>query len=144
MSSDLSVLAQAITVALAAHNFGVSFTPVRRFVPITEIKAMGNAIVVQVVAKAITPTEQNTRGYPTFDFSVDIGVQKRVNPDDLAEMDAMMGLVQAIVRFLFDGNLTIPVRPLSITNDPAYAPDHLAQHRVFTSVITATYRVALQ
>ena len=29
---------------------------------------------------------------------------------------------------------------VSVINDPVYAPDHLAEKRVFTSVLTVTYK----
>jgi len=73
---------------------------------------------------------------------IDIGVQKKLGKDLDAEVPVLCGLVDEIAAFL-------KRRPLQATpyavwvrsaNEPIYAPEHLAEQRVFTSILTVTYR----
>ena len=54
-----------------------------------------------------------------------------------------MQLVEELVTFLARRRLaaTPTAALMEIANDPIYAVEHLDEQRVFTSVITATYRV---
>jgi hypothetical protein len=77
---------------------------------------------------------------------VDIGIQQKLTvPQD--EIDTAVAglcqLVQQIAEYLQRQPLTeMPYAMwIKIENEPTYAADHLAQQRVFTSVLTLTYRI---
>jgi hypothetical protein len=94
---------------------------------------------VTVVPKGLEVTGA-TRSACQYDFHVDVGVQKKLGTDLEAETAAMLAFVDEIATFL----RRKPVAGAAwvrTANDPAYAPDHLADKRVFTSVLTVTYRV---
>lgn len=76
------------------------------------------------------------------DYEIDIGVMYKLTGDDDKECDSVMKLVEEIADELRERS-TLPdtgARLVAIANDPIFAPDQLTEKRVFTSVITATYR----
>lgn len=145
MSSDLAILAEQVVLAINAAPPAPGAIAVLRMSPVMDIEKMGDDILLSVIPRSLTPTP-GTRDDPMYDLAIDVGVQRRLNPDDLPACVAMLTIVQAIITRLYRGNLpALPgLRPISIENDPAFAADHLANFSVFTSVPTITYRVALQ
>ncbi len=117
------------------------FTAVRKYVPAADLAELGE-LQVTVVPKALAITTA-TRASSYFDCQIDIGVQKKVNPDDAAEIDGLVDLVEQIVDHLRLSALeSMPTAAwLSIAQEPVFAPEHLDQQRVFTSVVSLTYRV---
>lgn len=83
------------------------------------------------------------RNLVQHDVSIDLAVQKKVNAADAAELDGLIDLVQAIGAFFRLRRLTgCPQATWTRTvHAPVYSPEHLEQHRVFTSVLTITFRV---
>ena len=123
-------------------GFSQSFTAVRRYVPVFDLeKASG--IQVTVVPKS-SEVSRASRGSSFFDCAADIAVQKKVSGDlDADELDNLMALVEEIIDCVNGGPLTeYPTAVLvSIENAPIFAQEHLNEKRVFTSLLTATYRV---
>jgi hypothetical protein len=74
---------------------------------------------------------------------IDIGIQKKLGKNLDAEVADLCDLVEQIADFLKRRPLAaLPYAAwVTTTNDPIYAADHLAQQRVFTSVLSLTYRV---
>ncbi|MBL0920925.1 MAG: hypothetical protein IBJ10_02220 [Phycisphaerales bacterium] len=140
--SDLAQLADAIVAEL---NAGPAFDPtivaVRKSVPVIELSKMADGIFVSVIPRSIT-VAGGTRAGALVDLTVDIGVQRRVDPADDAAIDEMLGLVQAIGERLYNRRLAgLPgANYVSATNEPAIAADHLERFKVFTSVLSVTYR----
>lgn len=145
MSSDLAILADQVVLAINAAPPAPGVLAVRRMSPVIDLATMGEGVHLTVIPRSLTPTP-GTRGGAMYDMAIDVGVQRRVDPDNLAACDAMLTIVQAIIVRLYAGNLPglAGLRPISIENDPAFAADHLANFRVFTSVLTVTYRVTIQ
>ncbi len=137
--STIVDIADAITLSLNAGVFSPSFTAMRMFRPAFGLPDLAT-LQVSVVPKALTITSA-TRTSSYFDCAVDIGVQKKISAD--AEIDVLVGLVEQIVDHLRQKRLTgIPAAAfISIANEPVLALEHLDQERVFTSVLTLTYRV---
>ena len=99
------------------------------------------ALQVTVVPKAVEITG-STRSASQYEIAVDIGIQKKCGKDLDTEVAALAALVDRIADYLRRRPLTAAPHAawVGIANDPVYAPDHLANHRVFTSVLTVTYR----
>jgi hypothetical protein len=135
-------LADAVAAELNAAAFTPTFTAERRVLPVYELSEL-SGLRVTVVPKAVEITGA-TRAASQHDLTIDIGVQQRVPPD--ADIDTFVlllgGLVDAIADHLRRRELVqLPgVSWVSTTNDPVYAPEHLSERRVFTSVLTVTYR----
>ena len=123
-------------------GFSQSFTAVRQYVPVFDLeKATG--IQVAVVPKSME-VSRASRDSSFFDCAADIAIQKKVSGDlDQDELDRLMALVEEIIDHLNDGPLAeFPEGVLvSIENAPIFAQEHLNEKRVFTSLLTATYRV---
>jgi len=96
---------------------------------------------VSVVPKSVEITG-STRAASQYDIAVDIGVQKKLGKDLDAEVAALETLVDEMADYL--RRRTLDQTPFAvwvgIRNEPVYVPEHLAERRVFTSVLTVTYR----
>jgi hypothetical protein len=136
-------IADAVTAELnaaPAGTFDPAFTAERRVLPELELAELAE-LKVTVVPKAVE-ISGSTRGASQFDCQVDIGVQKKLGKDLDTEVAALCGLVDEIAAFLRKRPLAaVPGAAWVRTqNEPVYAPEHLARKRVFTSVLTLTYR----
>jgi len=135
-------IADAVVASLNSRSFSQPFIAQRRYQPSFELPEM-QALQGSVVPKSVSITKA-TRDSGYFDFAIDIGVQKKVNPETLAEIDALMTLMDEIADHLrltrLDG--APQAAWLTIEHAPIFAPEHLDQLRQFTSVLTVTYRVA--
>lgn len=139
--STLIALADAIVSSLAGGTFSLPFEVQRGYRPVVELPALGT-VKVTVIPKSLAISAAS-RADGFYDCAVDVGVQRKVNPDEPAELDALMRLVEEIgdhLRFRRLEDLSVAAW-LSLENEPVFAPDHLEQHRQFTSVMTVTYRV---
>lgn len=138
----ITEIADAVVASLSSGSFSQPFTAQRRYQPSFELPEM-QTLQVSVVPKSVSITKA-TRDSGYFDFAIDIGVQKKVNTEALAEIDALMTLMDEIADRLrltrLDG--APQAAWLSIQHEPIFAPEHLDQLRQFTSVLTVTYRVA--
>lgn len=126
-----------------ADTFGLEFQARRTVLPQFELAELAG-LKVPVVPKAVEITNIS-RSMSAFDVQVDVGVQKKVGKQIDAEVEPLMELVEEIATYLRGRQLqefpnAVWVRA---SNEPVYAPDHLAEQRVFTSVLTLTYRVLM-
>jgi hypothetical protein len=134
-------VANAVVASLNAASFSQELTAERRYRPTFELADL-DTLRVSVVPKSLR-IGSATRAANYFDCAIDVGVQKKVNVDEPAEVDALMNLVEEITDHLRMSRLeALPEAAwLSIENEPVFAPEHLDQERVFTSVLTVRYRV---
>ena len=120
--------------------FSVDFAAVRKVLPAYELAELAE-LKVTVVPKRVE-ISGSTRSVSQYDLAVDIGIQKKLGKDLDAEIVALSTLVDEIADY-FRG-LPLGDAPwaawVHTANDPVYAPEHLAEQRVFTSVLTVTYR----
>jgi hypothetical protein len=128
-----------VTAELNATAFSLPLLAVRHYEPTFELSAM-STLRVSVVPRSLT-SKALDRNRDSFDFEIDVAVQKKTDPT-LANLDALMELVEEIADHLRLNPLsTLPdVRCMEVANAPVYALDHLQEFRQFTSVITLTYR----
>jgi hypothetical protein len=136
-------IADAVTAELntaPAGTFDPAFTAARRVLPEFDLPDLAE-LKVSVVPKSVQITG-STRAVGQFDCQIDIGVQKKLGKDLDTEVAALCGLMDQIAAYLRQRALP-GVRGAAwvrTENDPIYAPEHLAGQRVFTSVLTVTYR----
>jgi hypothetical protein len=124
-----------------ATGFAQTFTAARAYRPQFDLPDL-KTLKVTVVPKGIEIINV-TRHANQNDVSVDIAVQKKVNPTDTTDMDALMTLVEQIADFFRLRRMTAFPTALWTKTDnvPVYSPEHLEQKQVFTSVLTLTFRV---
>lgn len=146
MSVRPDELAQMVTDHLAAQTFGQAVTVSRSYRPRIDRAAM-EGTVITVVPRAAEDT-LSSRATVVRDIEIDVAVQARLTaqPHDArdAEIDQLMQLVSEVgdaLRGVQQG--TSGAQWKAQRNDPIYAPEHLDQHEVFTSLITVNYRTAL-
>ena len=126
-------------------DFSQDFEAQRRVRPSFELADLTD-LRVTVVPKAVE-TSTASRSLSQYDVQVDVGIQKKLpaGSDEDVEVATMCGLVEEVADFLKGKRLEGTgwsaswVRPA--VNEPVYSTEHLAEKRVFTSVLTLTYRV---
>jgi len=140
--SIVADIADAVVAALNGQAFTLAFTAERRLLPVFDLAEAGDEVRVTVVPRSVT-VAGGTRTENVFDVAVDVGVQRRINVEDTAQGDALLDLVEQIGDALRLKRL--PGYPeaawLSLEHEPVLAAEHLERLRVFTSVLTVTYRV---
>jgi hypothetical protein len=126
-------------------DFSQDFEAQRRVRPNVELADLTD-LRVTVVPKGFEASVAS-RSLSQYDVQVDVGIQKKLpaGGDEDTEVPVMCGLVEEVADFLKGKRLEGAgwsaswVRPA--TNEPVYSTEHLAEKRVFTSVLTLTYRV---
>ena len=137
-------IADAVAAELAnapAGTFSQSFTPRRLVLPqfeLSELKDLQVSIVPRAAENSLA-----ARGLALKEVQIDIGIQKRLGKDIDTEIEPLLTLLEQIDAYLRQRPLqAVQGAPwLKSTNDPIYASEHLANDRVFTSVLTVSYRV---
>jgi hypothetical protein len=133
-------IADAVVAELSSGAFSQSIAAQRMVLPEFGLEDLAD-LRVTVVPKAVE-ISGSTRSVSQYDVQIDIGVQKKLGKDLDAEVAELCELVDEIADFLrrrslADAPYAAWVRSV---NEPIYAADHLAEQRVFTSVLTLTYR----
>ena len=141
MASVAASIAAAVLAELAGQTFSLPVVCQRKYAPNWDLKDI-DGIQVTVVPKGNEITTA-TRNELSNQISVDVGIQRKVNASTPAEIDPLMDLVQELADFLTRRPLAAYANAswLRIANTPIYAPDHLTDKRLFTSVLTVTYVV---
>jgi len=86
-----------------------------------------------------------TRAASQYEIAVDIGIQQKLPAGD-TDVDTHVATLGTLVDQIIDHLRQRPLSAatyatwVSIDNEPVYAPEHLVEQRVFTSVLTVTYR----
>ena len=134
-------IADAIGAELNGGSFSEPLVVSRRVLPEYEIAEL-KALTITVVPKSVG-ISNITRQSSSFEVAVDIGIQQKIGKDTDAEVTRLSGVVTEIVTFMNRRNLSgFPaVVFVSIANEPVYAPEHLSEKRLFTSILTLTYKV---
>jgi len=137
--STILTIADAVVARLNDGSINLPLSAERRYQPAFDLADLA-ALKVSVVPRSMTISNATrTDGY--FDCAIDIGVQKKIAAD--SELDGLMNQVEQIADHLRQRRLDGAPEAafVSIANEPVFAPEHLDQQRVFTSVMTVTYRV---
>jgi len=135
-------LAGAVADSVNAQSFEPPIEAQRLHLPVFDLSKVGDAIQVSVVGRSVN-IQPASRTSQHLDVAVDIGVQRRVDPSDQAQIDELLNLVEQIEDHLRGERLsTYPTAQwVSSQRDPVLAAEHLEQMNVFTAVLTTTYRI---
>jgi H2-forming N5,N10-methylenetetrahydromethanopterin dehydrogenase-like enzyme len=141
MPSVAASIAAAVKAELAGQTFSPPITCERKYAPHWDLRDI-DGVQVTVVPRG-NELASESRAQLSNQVSVDVAVQKKVSAATPAELDPLMNLVQDVTDFLTRRPLAgfALASWLRITNTPIYAPEHLADKRLFTSVLTVTYVV---
>ena len=134
-------IADAIVAELDGNTFSEPLVVTRRVLPEFELAEL-KALTVTVVPKSVE-IHNITRQSSSFNVAVDIGIQQKISKDTDVDVQRLSGVVSEIVLFLNRRKLTNVSGAIfvSISNEPVYAPEHLSEKRLFTSILTLTYRI---
>ena len=138
--SVVTQIAEAVVTELNGATFGQPIQAERQYLPLFELEQLKDLRVTVVPkSQAIEATSRSTNQH---DIDIDIAVQKKLPQTTPAEIDPLMVLVQELADHFRFKRLTSPDAVwIKTQNEPVYAPEHLDRFRVFTSILTLTFRV---
>jgi len=148
MAAVVLDIADAVVTALNAASLSQSFTAERAYVPIHELQDLAD-LKVSVVARSLSLVWLSRRD-DDFSYIIDIGIQKSIgiggmsNAEIIVASDPFMLLAEEILD-LFRGKPLgndDQLQCMAAENVPIYAPLHLDEKRVFTSVVSLTFKKA--
>lgn len=144
--STISALADAVAEHINAGAYAQPVSAVRTYQPAFTLEELG-ALRVSVVPRTTTVTAAS-RESSTFEHVLDVGVQKKLpapsqDGDEKATIDELLELTEAIGDRLRHTRLAgFPEAAWAgLAHEPVVSSESLEQHRVFTSVLSVTYRV---
>ncbi len=140
MTATIVAIADAVTAELSAHGFSQPLVAARHYLPTFELATMTD-LHVTVVPRSIS-SKSLDRQRDSYDYEIDVAVQQKVDPT-LVNLDALVLLVEEIAdHFRHEPLAGLPAaRCVGVQNTPVYAAEHLQELRVFTSVLTLTFRM---
>ena len=137
--STLVSIADAVAESLNSGPWGLEAE--RHYRPAFDLENL-DELRVSVVprSQSIQPA---SRSATDFEVQIDIGIQQRIQAEGIGVPDAILSLVEAIADHLrFDRLEAMPEAVwVGSTHEPVFVPELYDQHRVFTSVLTVSYRV---
>jgi len=140
MSALVSNLCDEVTAILNATDFGVECTATKSYVPSLELKGAGETVYL-TVAPQTTGYRRDSRSATGRPVEIGIGIQRRLpreDPDTVVE--TMLDVVERVATELHGTRVAaLSAVCISIQNDPIYAPDHMKDVRLFTSVLTTQW-----
>lgn len=138
----MALIAEIADAVVAELNAGSLSQPVeaqRFYRPVFDLAQL-KTLRVSVVPKKLEVASLS-RSMNQYDVSIDVAVQKKLDTGDNAEIDPLMQLVEEIGEFFRLKRLNaVAATWIKTENAPVYALEHLDQQRVFTSVLTLTFR----
>jgi hypothetical protein len=140
--STIASISDAVAAHINAGMFSQPVSAVRMYQPaftLEDLKDLRVSVVPRTVGIAAA-----SRDSSTFECAVDVGVQQKLPAEgEQAAIDALLTLVEEIADHLRLKRL--PDAPeaawVGIAHEPVVSSESLEQHRVFTSVLSVTYRV---
>jgi hypothetical protein len=139
--STITAIADAVAAHINAGTFTQPLTAVRMFQPAFTLEDLKD-LRVSVVPRTVQMTPA-TRDSLAVEYVVDVGVQKKLPAEGAdAAIDELLALVEAIADHLrFQRLEGFPDAAwVGIRNEPVVSSEAIEQHRVFTSVLSVTYR----
>jgi hypothetical protein len=148
LATDIADLVTDAINSAPVGTFSMPADAVRRVLPLYELtdftEADGSATAepkVTVVPRTVE-IARNDRGSDMADITVDIGVQRRVSDID-AEVASLGDLLDEIIDYM-RGRQLGSAKWTSGRIEAIAADEHLLEHRIFTGVVSLTYRVGLK
>lgn len=153
-AAHLVTIAEAVKDSLATAaadgQFAQEFSPVRSYRPEYSLEEL-STLRVTVIGRKETPSLLS-RGPVQVDYSIDVGVQKKVaKPADTTEGDSLMLLVEGILDW-FRTLANRPAHPetgaplgtlIEMTTgegDATWSPEYMREHGAFSAVVSLTFR----
>lgn len=140
--STITTLADAVAEHINAGTYAQPVLAVRTYQPAFTLEDLGQ-LRVSVVPRTTTVSAAS-RESSTYEHVLDVGVQKKLPAeDDQAAIDELLELTEAIGDRLRHTRLAgFPEAAWAgVAHEPVVSSESLEQHRVFTSVLSVTYRV---
>lgn len=140
--STIAAIADAVAAHVNAGTFSQPVNAVRMYQPAFTLEDLAD-LRVSVVPRTVGIAAAS-RDSSTFECVVDVGVQKKLPAEgEQGEIDALLDLVEEITDHLRLKRL--PDAPeaawTGIAHEPVVSSESLEQHRLFTSVLSVTYRI---
>lgn len=138
MAAKIVNLAEAVVVELNGASFSQPFTASRHYVPKIDLKDAATLSVL--VAPSGFSTAIASRANDDEEFTIDIGVLKRLTAEGNDELDPLMLLVEEIKDHFRRKSIANPAAVCTeITNDPIFDIESLDQKRQFASVLNLKF-----
>ncbi|QOJ16284.1 MAG: hypothetical protein HRU76_01145 [Phycisphaeraceae bacterium] len=140
--STIAAIADAVAAHINAGTYTRPVTAARVYQPAFTLEDLKDQRV-SVVPRTVG-ISASSRDSSIFECVIDVGVQQKLPAEnEQAEIDALLDLAEEIADRL---RLTrLPGAPeaawVGIAHEPVVSSESLEQHRVFTSVLSVTYRV---
>ncbi len=133
-------IAQAVVESVNAAVFSRPVTAVRAWLPVYDLGEM-DALRVTVVPTTRSVALEH-RSALRVDHRIEVAVQQRSDPADLAAVDALVALCGEIADHLSGSSLSglADVRWAKTDHVLLAAPEHLNELRQFTGIIATTWR----
>ena len=137
-------MAQAISTLLNGGSFSIPFQSQVLLKPLFDLTDLGD-LKVTVVPVSLG-LEKIARGISSGQYEIDIAVQQKLPTETMDTLiESLMDLVLEIALFLDTTPLEYESgkHTAAVKTDikPIYSMEHLAEYKVFTSVVTVTYKV---
>ncbi len=141
LATDIAAAVVAELSGAPAGTFPDGFEAVLRVLPEFELADLGT-LRVSVVPRSVRITAAS-RAESWREISIDIGIQRKLGADLDAEVAQLGTLADRIAAYLERRPLAEAPQALwtGLAQEPLYAPVHLSEERVFTTVLTLTYRL---
>lgn len=134
-------IADAIVAQLNGATFSQPVTAMRSYLPQYDLTEMQSLHITVVPKGVVLGSADRSRGQG--DYSIDVAVQRKFAAGDNADLDGLTNLVEEIIDHFRGRRLdSYPDAAwLKTEQTVLYAPEHMAELRQFTSIVTFTYRV---
>jgi len=134
-------LADAVVDALNRGGWAFPFTAERKWAPefgLAELQTLRVSVIPASDAESI-----DSRSTTQDELQVLLSFQKQADPNNTQEIDALVGLVQAVRDSFRFGRLGSESGYVwtKTEHDPVADAEHLRQHRCFTSIVVLTFKV---
>jgi hypothetical protein len=138
MAAKIIELADAVKALLVPSVGEAGGTVEREYVPRLKLENLeAQGLTVTVVPRTVE-TARLSRVSIRRDLVIDVAVQKRTATT--AESDSLVRLADSMADLLWAATSPVASVALLGVQQTVYSPEHMDQQRVFTSVLTATYR----
>lgn len=126
---------------LGSDSFSETFTVERAYRPVQRLEDLAVDAMKVTVIPAANEIAQASRGFQRYDVTCAIVVQCRKSDTLNATLDPLMELVDEIVTYLAQFDVTFQSSRMALGNDPIFVGEHIKDQQVFTSVVNVTYRI---
>ena len=144
MSTVAGALADAVKVELDNGSWSQAFAAARKWLIKWSLADLATLQVTVVpVGSSWSPLDRHRDNYT---IQVDVGVQKKINPNNNTEVDGLAGLLEEFADFFRlktveagGKRFYCSKRELVAPNESLVAKEHLEDFRTFTGVLRLTF-----